>query len=355
MQKKTLPNLIIDPLAAFITAYNMFSPADYFCEDASKLNDTGEEGHLKRHMENVSRCSLLQRYNTTITELDSLKKEYDKIIIVFQLNHINDPATNHWDSISDNPPDDRKSFQNYFKKIASKLEKIKYNHLIFLDHHDRAVCSIGEKWFQENFLPYDGIFKREFRKTHLYDYSNKVFSFPFLMFGSTPTNSCALLFENRKKGSKNINECIWPGFGYDNLALGQRDTWCCRQTLLRKVASSIHIVCESNHDNFLNLFNTYKMFLHLNGNGHICKRMFEGLSRDSLMIMEEMDVLFPFENDDFFAKECIFTFPKELTEKLNNLKNNESLYNICKQQQEYIVDKYYNYNWIRNYVNSKLT
>ena len=83
--------------------------------------------------------------------------------------------------------------------------------------------------------------------------------------------------------------------------------------------------------------------------------MFEGLSRDSLMIMEEMDIIFPFDNGDFFANECTFMFPKEFFEKIDKLKNDQNLYKQCKEQQEYIIHKYYNYNWINNYINSKLS
>lgn len=343
-------NLIVDPLAAFITASNMFAPADYFCENAATLNDF----NIKRHMHDVDRSYITGKYNVSVTDIDNLNKEYDKIIIPFMVNHINDPGTNNWDPIDDNTPDDRPSFQAYFKNLATKLEKIKYKHLIFLDYSDRAVSSLGEEWLRENFLPYSGIFKREYRKTHLYDYSNKVFSFPFLMFGSLPTNPCTLLFEHRVLGNQGINECIWPGLGYNDMPLGKRDTWCNRQSLLNKIQQQLKIVVEPDHNNFLNLFNTFKMFLHMNGHGHICKRMFEGLSRDSLMIMEEMDIVFPFENDDFFAKECIFTYPQEFIEKINVLKNDQDLYNRCKEQQEYITRKYYNYSWIRDYVDKKL-
>jgi hypothetical protein len=347
-------NLIIDPFAAFIAAHNMFAPADYFCEDAAKLKDEGDDLHIKRHMEKVSRDTLAQRYNIKITDIENINKEYDKIIIVFMPDHINDPGTNNWNSYGDSVFDDRTSLQKYFLNLAHKLEKIKHNHLIFLDFHDRAGTSIGEKWFEENFLPYHGIFKREYRRTHLYDYSKKVYPFPFLMFGTNPINSCTLLFEKRVRGNAGINECVWPGPGYNNMPLGTRDTWCNRQSMLNRLSPHLRIVFEPNHESFLQLFNRYKMFIHLNGHGHICKRMFEGLSRDSLMIMEEMDIVFPFENEDFFADKCVFTYPQEFVEKINLLKTDQSVYNECKEQQEYILNKYYNYNWIHNYVNSKL-
>ena len=92
----------------------------------------------------------------------------------------------------------------------------------------------------------------------------------------------------------------------------------------------------------------------MNGSGHLCKRFYEGLSRDSLMIMGDMDIIFPFEDGEFFAEECIFKYPKEFFYKLDILKNDDNVYNKCKSQQNYILSKYFNYKWINRYVNSKI-
>ena len=34
-----LKNLIIDPVGNFVTANNMFAPADYFCEDVQTIKE----------------------------------------------------------------------------------------------------------------------------------------------------------------------------------------------------------------------------------------------------------------------------------------------------------------------------
>jgi hypothetical protein len=92
----------------------------------------------------------------------------------------------------------------------------------------------------------------------------------------------------------------------------------------------------------------------LNGTGHLCARFFEGLSRESLMITEEMDTVFPFDNGEYFAEEAVFVYAMEFLEKVEALESNEVLYNKCLEQQKYIVNKYYNYKWINDYVNEKI-
>lgn len=339
-------NLIIDPVGNFVTAHNMFAPADYYCEDVLSVQE-GDIGFFCKRAADINKQQIKERYN--ITPVTSFKKQYNKIIICYPVNTIDDPGTAIWDPMYDNKEDSRIPIKKYFIHLASVLADIKYNHIIFLDYHDRAVTSDGEKWLKNNFPSYSAIFKREFRRTHTYDYSSKVHPFPFLMFGNTPKNSCWKLFEEHVPGNRGINECVWPGSGYTYTPPGKRDEWCGRQVLLDKLAPAIHFT-TAHGDSFFELFNTFKFFLHMNGSGHLCKRFYEGLSRDSLMMMEEMDIVYPFENGDFFAQDCVFKYPKEFFYKLDILKNDENEYNRCKLQQDYILRKYFNYKWINSYV-----
>jgi len=346
-----LKNLVIDPMGNFPTAYKMFGPTDYFCEDLDNINESDVGFVLKQHT-NTSRQKIYDTYNIVVTDINALHSQYKKIIIVFPVNFIDDIGTSIWDPMSNIEKDDRLFIKKYFTYLASKIEKIKYDHIIFLDYHDRAVTSDGENWLKNNFPKYSGIFKREYRKTYLYDYSNKVFSFPFLMFGNHPKNSCWKLFEERVLGNQGINQCVWPGGGYNYTPPGKRDEWCGRQTLFEKIQSHL-TVTSAIGENYFNLFNTYKFFLHMNGSGNLCKRFYEGLSRDSLMIMEDMEIVFPF-NGEFFSDMCVFKYPKEFFYKLDILKNDNNIYAQCKEQQEYILKKYFNYKWINQYIDSVL-
>ena len=51
--------------------------------------------------------------------------------------------------------------------------------------------------------------------------------------------------------------------------------------------------------------------MNLNGTGHLCKRFFEGLSKNSLMMMEYTDIIFPFDDGDYFSEETVFKTPEE--------------------------------------------
>ncbi|NBO99151.1 MAG: hypothetical protein EBU90_03355 [Proteobacteria bacterium] len=345
-------NLIIDPVGNFVTANNMFAPADYFCEDVLAVQEN-DVGFFCKRSADINIQQIKDRYGITPVTVEDFKKEYNKIVICYPVNTIDDPGTSIWDPMYDNKEDSRIPIKRYFTYLADIISKLKYNHIIFLDYHDRAVTSEGEKWLSKNFPSYSGIFKREYRRTHTYDYSEKVFPFPFLMFGNTPKNSCWKLFEERTHGNRGVNECVWPGGGYVYTPPGKRDEWCGRQTLLDRIAPAIHFTTAQG-ESFFELFNTFKFWLHTNGSGHLCKRFYEGLSRDSLMMMESMDVVFPFDSGDFFAEECVFRYPKEFFYKLNILQNDDNEYNRCKSQQEYILRKYFNYKWINEYVDGKI-
>ena len=54
--------------------------------------------------------------------------------------------------------------------------------------------------------------------------------------------------------------------------------------------------------------------------------------------------------DDDFCEETIFKTADEFKKKIFNLNNNKDLYDKCLKKQNEIVDKYYNKNYLRNYL-----
>ena len=163
-----------------------------------------------------------------------------------------------------------------------------------------------------------------------------------------------MLYERRVTGNAGVPGCFWSGAPINRFQAGVPDEWCNRLGILKEVHQ--HLVMKGGlpKEEFLGQFNTYKCFLHLNGTGHLCGRFFEGLSRDSLMIMQEMDTVFPFQEELFFANECIFEMSHEFIEKFHRLMNDEELYNRCKERQELVLKTYFNYDYIRSYINSKV-
>ena len=103
---------------------------------------------------------------------------------------------------------------------------------------------------------------------------------------------------------------------------------------------------------FSNVFKEGKFALHLNGSGHLCKVFFEGLSAGVLMMQQLMHVNFPF--DEKFDENTIFYSVEEFLSKHEQLKNNNNLYDKALEQQNKIVDTYFNPEWISNYIKSKI-
>ena len=66
--------------------------------------------------------------------------------------------------------------------------------------------------------------------------------------------------------------------------------------------------------------------------------------------MQYTDLIFPFENDDYFSEETIFKSAEDFIEKIEILKNDENLYDICLKNQNYLIDKYFNNEWIEKYI-----
>lgn len=93
---------------------------------------------------------------------------------------------------------------------------------------------------------------------------------------------------------------------------------------------------------------TSKFGLDLLGVGEPNKRTFEILLSGSLMLSEKNNLKWPFEEE--FSKETIFSDHIDYFEKLKRLREDSDLYNKCLKQQYYIVNKYFNIKWLKNYI-----
>jgi hypothetical protein len=330
-----MKNLIIDIEKHFPVAYKLYGPCDYF-SPVIPLN-------ILKPLQPIPTAEKIEKiYDIKIvTNHNELEKEYEYIFIVFPINSFNDPEYTDLNDIEER----RIIFKQLYGKV---INNIKFKKIIYLDDNDRGVISSGLKWMDSQNLKVDYVFKREYKKSFKSDYDDRVFPAPWLIFGDP--NPIWLLFEKRKLGSEQINECFWAGRAASTTA--PDDVIFDRTSILNIIQNNITVKNNLSRTDFLNNFNTYKFFLHLNGNGHICKRLYEGLSGDSLMLMEEMDIVFPF--DDFFAEECLFKTGEEFLIKFEKLKNDQNLYNKCKDKQEEIIKKYLNYDWIKNYTFSKI-
>jgi hypothetical protein len=269
------------------------------------------------------------------------------VIFIWAPHDLNDPL---YVSNSDPSTEDRRK---YFIETYNLLQNKKINKYIFIDLGDRAIVQRGLNWLEEMKLPWDAVFKREYRKNFIFDYNDKIHPFPFGMWGMP--NASWILYEESRDIKTDITSCFWAGGAiYRDMPDICPDEYCNRPYILNNVYNHLS---SGNfpHEIFLNMLGRHRFFLHLNGTGHLCRRFFEGLStKNSLMMMQYTDLVFPFEDQDTFSEETIFTTPVEFIQKLETLKNNSELYEKCLLNQQKIVDKYFNYDWIRKYINSKI-
>jgi hypothetical protein len=91
-----------------------------------------------------------------------------------------------------------------------------------------------------------------------------------------------------------------------------------------------------------------KFSLDLLGVGDPNKRTFEILLSGSLMISQYNELLWPFEED--FLPETKFKDKFEYLKIIYRLSNDHELYQKCLQRQFEIVNKYFNLEWIKNYI-----
>ena len=88
----------------------------------------------------------------------------------------------------------------------------------------------------------------------------------------------------------------------------------------------------------------------MNGAGDPNIRTFEVLCSNSLLLQQHKEFVWPFENGDSFSEETIFKTPEEFFLKLKHLRENESLYIKCFENQTYIKNKYFTKEWLREYI-----
>ena len=192
-------------------------------------------------------------------------------------------------------------------------------------------------------------FKRYYNKTK--HYQDNVLPFPFIMFGEKALiekiDSNIKIYNDENK----INRVFWCGGLYSHI---DNEYPCIRnrQHIYSQIIShnnnAIYNPIRLPYEIFLNEMNTSKFSLDLLGVGCPNMRTFEILSSNSLKLGQYSDLLWPFPEQ--FSEETIFKNDEEYIAKLDKLIQNNELYTKCLNNQRYIVDKYFNVNWIRNYI-----
>ena len=340
--------LVVDPQKHFPIAAKMFDNVDYY---APWL--TGDKIPTIRSI--VSDKETESKFGVKVLKEEDLLGPYDLAVIVWPINSLGywmDARVNCIVPTTLSNETDMADRRELFHEIYRVIQKLDVKKVVVFDGNDSPLVKMGLDWLDSQGYKVDAVFKREYRRTHLREYDNRVHPFPFL--GGSWAHPW-FLFENRVKGSKEVNGCFWSGAPIHRFQPERPDEWCNRRDFLIEVQNFLVVKSGLPQEEFLNQFNEYRFFLHLNGTGHLCGRFFEGLSRDSLMLMQEMDVVFPFDEGEGFHQKCIVSTPRDFVENLLTIANDQALYDECKKKQEHVVEKYYTYEWTRKYVESKIS
>ena len=311
---------IIDGLNQDMGLKILFPEADYFI---SRIE--------------FDKTSCLQKYNIEMKTDWSIinDKNYDYLFIIIPLYDTNKGA---------------KFFkQEVFDILQKELLIINNNNfkkVFIFDNYDYD-------YDPNNIVKNDKInlfFKRFYNKTKYY--ADNVIPFPFIMFGEKAliekidTNIKFCNDENK------LNRVFWSG----SLYCHTDNQYPC---LRNRIFTYTQIMSHSNnhvfnpgrlpYETFLQEMNKSKISLDLLGVGCPNMRTFEILTTNSLLFREYSELVWPFPEE--FSEETIFKNSEEYIDKLNNLLQSRELYIKCLINQQYIVEKYFNVTWIRNYIN----
>lgn len=240
-------------------------------------------------------------------------------------------------------------YSSIYKNILEQLKSVQYKKLILIDPGDRAIVSSGLRWLSSNGYSVDLVLKREYRRTHTWDYTSIVKPFPFLTFDG---KACNVLYQAKDiTASSGGTGCFFIGDPLLRVELGMSDEWVNRYDMLLAMKKLNCIDWYTNRlqkEEYLSLFKTHKSFLHLNGTGHLCSRFFEGLGMGCLCIMQEHDVVFPMGSP--VHPSLIFKTPDEAKEIIERVDSDSAYYNMCMQYQTDVILEHFNRDKLGEYI-----
>jgi len=185
-------------------------------------------------------------------------------------------------------------------------------------------------------------FKRNY--SSLVKYSPLVTPFPFFMFGLT----CPLwrILHRPVVSNEKIDRIYWSGGSHGSL----EKSYATRESILNYMKPYIQQFFVYPADVYVSEVAKSKFALDMNGNGDPNIRTFEILSTDTLLIQQVKYLVWGFDEGEGFSEETIYTTPEECLVKIQRLRADPALYNRCLANQNYIKNKYFNKDWLLNYI-----
>jgi len=317
---------ILDSVNQDIGLKILFPEADYFIHNSQDITID-------------DRYNSYNYYNfTSDTDLSKINdSNYDCLFIIIALYNIV-PGPHFTENI-----------KNIFEKIRIITDNNNFKTVALFDNFDFDY----DPTLYIDDLKIDLIFKRNYNKNK--KYKENVVPFPFIMFGNKSLiEKCDReLVDNETYFKKKQERIFFTGcltsehhYDYDKDPNVIRD----RKYIYDKIHGSIYNPGFLYYEQFKNEISNSKYALDLLGAGDPNKRTFEILMSGSLMISQYSNLLWPFENGDSFSQETIFKNEHEFFQIMDNLNNDDELYSKCLYNQYEIVKKYFNKEWLRNYI-----
>lgn len=231
--------------------------------------------------------------------------------------------------------------------------KIKEKVIFFCssDHPKLDLDENNEYSFVEKYeLEYDVLFKKEYNR--LATYSNKTHPCPFYVMGSPDV--LWMVNESQIDNQDRDDLIFWSG-SLDNTKYDYQLVNISRPHYVNnfdKITS--YSYSGSNRGglrdhNYLVEMSKHKYAIYLAGWATFTRRFFEILSTNTLMFFENVNI--EFNLDEFLHPLCIFNSLDELKENYNKINSSPSLYQECLNQQKYLLEKYFTYKSVGDYIN----
>lgn len=237
----------------------------------------------------------------------------------------------------------KQNIHNIFNKITEIINNNNFKKVFVFDNYDYDYDP--SDYFINDKI--DLFFKRNYNKNKIYN--KKVVPFPFIMFGETAIiEKCdkeLLSYDNYFKDK--IYRIFYSGGLYKHED-PQYNIIRDRHTIYNKIKNAIYNPGYLSYDSFLNEIRNSRYSLDLLGVGEPNKRTFEILLSGSLLFSQFHELKWPF--DEEFCEETFFKDENDFFIKLNRFQSDNKLYLECLNQQYNIVNKYFNKEWLRNYI-----
>lgn len=248
-----------------------------------------------------------------------------------------------------------KKWIDMYKYMYNKFYSFVTGKIVLIDNHGGDYePNIYLNKFNFN---YDIILKRIYSNRNKHRYSKNTFSYPLI----TPTKDDPLykLYNSNMiitPIANKINKIFFAGSLFDYHEEWDNKNTCehaDRRIIINNIKKkNILEITRVSYNIFHKTISNYKYALDVRGTSRLNKRLYEILSTNTLLLAEKIDIVWPFENDDKFSDECFFEQgnPDDLYRIYNNFEKDNELYKKCLENQLYIAKKYFNNEWIWDYI-----